>query len=81
VQEVFALTLEPRVRFDSDGDVEVAGNATAGRGRTASGKPEALAVVDAGGHLDVDRSRRANATVAPAVTWRGATDAAERWSE
>ena len=47
VQEVVALALEPRVGRDAHGDVEVAGDAAARRGRAAAGEAQALAVVDA----------------------------------
>ena len=64
------MTLEPRVGRDAHGHVEVAGNATARRGRTAAGEAEALPVVDAGRYLDVDRLRRAHAPVTAALLAR-----------
>ncbi len=57
VQEVVAVALEARVGRDAHGDVEVAGHATARRGRTPTGEAQTLAVVDAGRHLHVDRLR------------------------
>ena len=61
---------------DAHGDVEVAGDAAARRGRAAARQAEPLAVVDTGGHFDVDRARRAHASVAAALVARSGNAAA-----
>ena len=58
VHEVEALTLERRVPAHAHADVQVAGHAVARRGGPATGEPEPLPVVDAGGYLHLDVSRR-----------------------
>ena len=67
VQQVVAAALEVAMRGDAHRDVEVAGDAAARRGRAAPGEAQPLTVVDAGGHLDVDRALRVHPPVAAAV--------------
>jgi hypothetical protein len=71
VQEVVALALEARVGRDAHGHVEVARGAAARCGRSAPGEAQPLAVVDARGHLHVDRALGAHAPVATALLARG----------
>nr|WP_276602979.1 hypothetical protein [Nannocystis pusilla] len=52
--DVVLVALEPLVGLDRDLDVEVAGRAALGAGHAAPGDPQGLAVVDAGGDVDLE---------------------------
>ena len=76
VQQIVAFALEARIGRDAHRDVEIAGDPTAWRGRASARQAEPLAVVDTGRHLDVDRPRRAHASVASALVARSGNAAA-----
>src|SRR5690606_19013103 len=71
-----AVAREARVPGDLDLDVEVTGRASPGADLTLAGQLDAVAVVDARGHVDLQTATRAHTALAVALAARVGDDGA-----
>src|SRR5690606_22402061 len=71
-----AVAREARVPGDLDLDVEVTGRASPGADLALAGQLDAVAVVDARGHVDLQAATRAHAALAVALAARVGDDGA-----
>ena len=70
-EDVVALAHEPRVGLHAHEHVDVAGAAAERAGVALAGDADALAVVDAGRHLDLRARARSSVRPAPSHAWHG----------